>query len=249
MSRREEERGHLLYLAGSRPSGRAKQGLIGEADYAAVYSPPADPVHRAYGPCLIWRHTLNAAGYGYVHLNGRNESAHRMAYEMSREESPHDRTILHACRRRSCVQPAHLYLGSAGENPADRGPDAAGTGVNGNRKRAAPNRQNARGNTGEKIREGEKHYWDEPGIREPLLIPVEQTGHPHQYEIPVGMGLRQCSVCFDAEPIRVTEPGFFRATPEDEAEARAAFRKAMDPSLAGRRPGDPPMGPILPGQG
>ena len=88
VNRREEERGHLLHMAGSRPSGRVKQGLIDEADYAAVYSPPADPARRAYGPCLIWRHTLSAAGYGYVHLNGKNESAHRMAYEMSREKPP-----------------------------------------------------------------------------------------------------------------------------------------------------------------
>ena len=240
MSRREEERGHLLYLAGSRPSGTAKQGLIGETDYAAVYSPPAYPARRAYGPCLIWRHTLNAAGYGYVHLNGRNESAHRMAYEMSRKKSPHNRTILHACRRRSCVQPAHLYLGNAGEKPADRTPGAAATSVNGARGGQAQSGERDRG----KNREGKRHYWDEPGVSEPLLIPMDQTGHAHQYEIPVGMGLKQCSVCFDAEPIMVTEPGFFRATPEDEAEARTAFRKEMDPALAGRKPGDPPLEPI-----
>ena len=237
MNRREEERGRLLHLAGSRQSGRVKQGLIDEADYAAVYSPPADPARRAYGPCLIWRHTLSAAGYGYVHLNGKNESAHRMAYEMSRARSPHDRTILHACRRRSCVQPAHLYLGSPGENPADRGPDAAATGVNGAKGRHAQDRPNHR----EKDGEGERHYWDEPGGGKPPLINVERTGHAHQHEIPAGMGLGQYSIRLDAGPIMVTERGFFRATPEDEAEARAAFRKAMDPALAGRKPGDPPL--------
>ena len=123
MNKHKIERAYLLHLAKAGISnGRRSAGPINKRDYVAVYTPPANNSMHFGGPCLIWRHSLDADGYGVLRLRRGNRSyrANRVAYKMSRGEIPEDKLILHMCHRRSCIQPAHLYAGSHKQNIEDR---------------------------------------------------------------------------------------------------------------------------------
>ena len=86
------------------------------ADYVAIPL-PLDTALPLQPPCLIWRWMLRGGGYGT--LNGRG--VHVIAFEQSRgREIREERQINHLCNRPFCLQPAHLYEGTALQNSADR---------------------------------------------------------------------------------------------------------------------------------
>ena len=121
MNKHHAERAYLLYLTKSGISNaRRPAGPITPSDYSAVYTPPTNNPIPFYGPCLIWRHRLDADGYGTLRLDGKTLKAHRAAYEMTRGSIPEGKFILHMCHRRSCIQPAHLYAGTRKQNADDR---------------------------------------------------------------------------------------------------------------------------------
>ena len=121
MNKHKGERAYLLYLAKSGiANARRPAGPITPSDYATVYTPPTNNPIPFYGPCLIWRHRLDADGYGTLRLDSRTCKAHRVAYEMSRGSIPEGKFILHMCHRRSCIQPSHLYAGTRKKNADDR---------------------------------------------------------------------------------------------------------------------------------
>lgn len=116
-----EERNFLLYGAGSGVAPRQIAGKINRSDFAAVYTPPSsNSIPIKIGPSLIWRHGLNDGGYGVLRLNGKSRLAHRAAFEMTRGEILIGGKVLHLCHRCCCIQPAHLYAGSAKENREDK---------------------------------------------------------------------------------------------------------------------------------
>ena len=120
-NRYRQERDFLLWLAKTAPARKPSKQLrpINPSNYAAVYTPPTNNSAPMYGPCLIWRHGLNNAGYGVTSQYGRQVLAHRAAYEVSRGSISLNTPILHMCNRRSCIQPAHLYAGTPQENSDD----------------------------------------------------------------------------------------------------------------------------------
>lgn len=73
--------------------------------------------------CWNWTGGKDRKGYGRVHLSvdGSRKSAksHRVAYEMFKGEIPRGMEILHACDNPSCVNPAHLSVGTRADNMQD----------------------------------------------------------------------------------------------------------------------------------
>jgi hypothetical protein len=59
-------------------------------------------------PCWIWDGAPNDLGYGSVWINGRCIKAHVWIWEQGHGAVPPGMELDHLCRRRLCVNPAHL---------------------------------------------------------------------------------------------------------------------------------------------
>jgi len=74
--------------------------------------------------CWLWSGWKDRYGYGqFQWAKGRSVQAHRVAWILANGPIPPGHWVLHRCpdgSRRDCVNPAHLSLGGAQENAADR---------------------------------------------------------------------------------------------------------------------------------
>ena len=68
--------------------------------------------------CWDWTAGLRNHGYGRFCLRGRNHAASRVAWEFAFGH-PGDLLVCHACDRPICCNPAHLFLGTSGDNLRD----------------------------------------------------------------------------------------------------------------------------------
>lgn len=81
---------------------------------------------EALSGCWLW-HGRDGGTRGYGKYNGR--WAHRVAYERAHGPIPSGLFVLHRCDVPACVNPNHLWLGTAADNARDmreKGRSAAG---------------------------------------------------------------------------------------------------------------------------
>lgn len=81
-----------------------------------------DTTDKSSGPdgCWLWNGLLFESGYGRFHTNHNTFRAHRIAFVLSGGEFLDGSLVLHGCRNRHCVNPAHLYSGTQKQNCADK---------------------------------------------------------------------------------------------------------------------------------
>ncbi len=65
--------------------------------------------------CWIWTGQINKAGYARHCC----KYAHRLSYEYHIGKIPKDKMICHKCNNKICVNPEHLYAGTAYDNAQD----------------------------------------------------------------------------------------------------------------------------------
>lgn len=75
--------------------------------------------------CWIWTGSLDAGGrkdnrrYGQLNINGKTARVHRVLWEMRFGKIGKGMLLCHHCDTPSCVNPHHLFLGTAKDNMQD----------------------------------------------------------------------------------------------------------------------------------
>lgn len=72
--------------------------------------------------CWEWQGGKTEDGYGKTGYKGKNELAHRLAWELTYGAIPKNMNVCHNCPdgdNPACCNPAHLFLGTQGDNVRD----------------------------------------------------------------------------------------------------------------------------------
>jgi hypothetical protein len=69
--------------------------------------------------CWLWEGSLQGCGYANVSFRGRGRRGNRLAYWVYRGSYPGSLHVCHSCDVPSCVNPAHLFLGTRSINMQD----------------------------------------------------------------------------------------------------------------------------------
>lgn len=69
--------------------------------------------------CWLWTSYADPRGYGKACVNGRVVGAHRLALQLFAAVPAEGLHVLHRCDVPSCVNPAHLFVGTHTDNMRD----------------------------------------------------------------------------------------------------------------------------------
>jgi hypothetical protein len=72
--------------------------------------------------CWLWTGSTRSTGYGAMSVNGRPESAHRIAWMLDHGPIPTGLIIRHTCDNGNigCANPDHLLIGTVADNEMDK---------------------------------------------------------------------------------------------------------------------------------
>ena len=69
--------------------------------------------------CWIWQRGRNTGGYGTLFWGDKRWYAHRLAYTLANGPIPKGLHVCHKCDNPPCINPGHLFVGTARDNALD----------------------------------------------------------------------------------------------------------------------------------
>jgi hypothetical protein len=121
--------------------------------------------------CWEWTGSKTFGGYGHARFQGQEWRAHRVSFELFVGRIPDNLQVCHSCDNPPCVNPDHLFLGTAKENILDS--------VNKGRWNAP---------------KGEQSYWSKLTDLDVLKIRALVDGGQSQKEIATQFKITQANV-------------------------------------------------------
>ena len=76
-------------------------------------------VKKVPNSCWEWQKSLTKSGYGRFAVHPKTYRAHIVSHLLLKGEIPEGKFVCHSCDNPKCVNPEHLWLGSAKENTRD----------------------------------------------------------------------------------------------------------------------------------
>lgn len=132
--------------------------------------------------CWEWQGAVESFGYGfmwagplYPYRKRHWIKAHRVSWEIHNGEIPKGRYVLHKCDNPPCVNPNHLYIGTATENVHDRA----------RRKRGKEHRQQGAANDNSKLTEADVRA---------IIVELQKLPRQSQSSIAEKFGIKQPQV-------------------------------------------------------
>ena len=153
--------------------------------------------------CMVWKYTLNKDGYGILTIDGKQELAPRVVFIQTRGTVPGGMQVNHLCNRPYCVQPAHLYAGSAQDNSDDSRIFNEHELMNAPWVLSWPEEVDTMEPLLRRLRESGRHHGTEPWEprEQPPQLPLEEFSCPgHDFAITMqGGNSKICRICETSE--------------------------------------------------
>jgi hypothetical protein len=125
--------------------------------------------------CIRWSGAKLPSGYGQGYADGRRYYAHRRAWEDANGPIPPGMFVCHSCDTPSCINVAHLFLGTPKDNTHDM--------IRKGRQPSGDRHVHTRLTTGAVVMIRELY---ENGVDEPMLAALFGVSRPYVSEIVTG---------------------------------------------------------------